>query len=485
MAFGGLYISISGINANKRALDTVSHNISNVNNPSYVRQSAIHATNGYVNTQVGGHEMGTGVHVEEIRQIRDEFIDVRFRRELGIYGYHNAKADILNEVEMIFNEVSNSGLQNVMDNFWGSWSELYKEPDSLTLRGLVHESAVAFTQTVNHIDMQLDNLQRNLNKEILNKVEEVNGLLKEVADSNRKIKLAEAGGPNIKANDFRDIRNEKLDKLSKLIPITYYEKNTGEIAVTLQGRDLVNGDYINPIDIKTDNRGYGYIHWSDTGEKIELGEKGELGGYIAVRDSIDVEYRVKLNALVSTIASEINKIHKGGKSLDWDSKKPDDKETTDIEFFVGSNGEITAGNIRVNPDLSNFNKIAVSESGAKGDGEVIKKILELREKIDHPIKFKDEDGKEIEKNMTFDDFYRDLVDTIGIEGRKAKSITLNQAVLLKQIEDRKGSISSVSLDEEMTLMLQYQHSYIANSRVVNAIDEMMENIVNRMGVVGR
>ncbi|WP_352404939.1 flagellar hook-associated protein FlgK [Sporanaerobacter acetigenes] len=465
MAFGGLYISISGINANKRALDTVSHNIANVNNPSYVRQSAIHATNGYVTTQVGGHEMGTGVHVEEIRQIRDEFIDVRFRRELGIYGYHYAKADILNEVEMIFNDLSDSGLQNVMNNFWSSWSELYKEPDSLTLRGLVHESAVAFTQTVNHIDMQLDNLQRNLNKEILNKVEEVNGLLKDISDLNGKIKMAEGGGPNIKANDFKDMRNEKLDKFSKLIPITYYEKNTGEIAVTLQGRDLVNGDYINPIDIQTDNRGYGYIHWKDTGDKIELGEKGELGGYIAVRDSIDVEYRVKLNALVSTIASEINTIHESGKDLE---------ENTGTKFFVPTDGEITAGNIKVNPDLSNFNKIAVSKSGAKGDGEIIKDILQLREK----------GFKELE-NTTFDDFYRDLVDIIGIEGRKAKSIASNQAVLLKQIEDRKGSISSVSLDEEMTLMLQYQHSYIANSRVVNAIDEMMENIVNRMGVVGR
>lgn len=480
MAFGGLYISISGINANKRALDTVSHNIANVNNPSYVRQSAIHATNGYVTTQVGGHEMGTGVHVEEIRQIRDEFIDVRFRRELGIYGYHYAKADILNEVEMIFNDLSDSGLQNVMNNFWSSWSELYKEPDSLTLRGLVHESAVAFTQTVNHIDMQLDNLQRNLNKEILNKVEEVNGLLKDISDLNGKIKLAEGGGPNIKANDFKDMRNEKLDKLSKLIPITYYEKNTGEIAVTLQGRDLVNGDYINPIDIKTDNRGYGYIHWSDTGDKIELGEKGELGGYIAVRDSIDKEYRVKLDELVNTIASKINTIHESGKDLE---------ENTGTKFFVPTDGEITAGNIKVNPDLSNFNKIAVSKSGAAGDGEAIKEILELREKIEHKMKVKDENGNEIEKNflnnMTFDDFYRDLVDTIGIEGRKAKSIVSNQTVLLKQIEDRKSSISAVSLDEEMTLMLQYQHSYIANSRVVNAIDEMMENIVNRMGVVGR
>ena len=58
-------------------------------------------------------------------------------------------------------------------------------------------------------------------------------------------------------------------------------------------------------------------------------------------------------------------------------------------------------------------------------------------------------------------------------------------MLLKQIDDRKGAISNVSLDEEMTSMLQFQHSYEANSRVMNAIDEMIDNIVNRMGIVGR
>ena len=59
MSFGGLYISISGIYANKKALDTVSHNISNSNNSAYVRQSALHASNRYSTTQVGNMQFGT------------------------------------------------------------------------------------------------------------------------------------------------------------------------------------------------------------------------------------------------------------------------------------------------------------------------------------------------------------------------------------------------------------------------------------------
>ena len=138
----------------------------------------------------------------------------------------------------------------------------------------------------------------------------------------------------------------------------------------------------------------------------------------------------------------------------------------------------------VNPDLANFNKIAVSKSGALGDGEIIKDILALRDGIDHKI-ILDEKTKKTLGDFTYDDFYRDIISSIGVERSKARSITLNQEILLKQLEDRKGSISAVSLDEEMTNMLKHQHSYIANSRVVNAVDEMIDQVVNRMGIVGR
>lgn len=264
MSFGGLYISISGINANKKALDTVSHNIANVDNPNYVRQSVIHAESRYSTDTIRRYQMGTGVDIQQIRQIRDEFLDGKLRREKAIFGYYNTKSEILNEIEVIFNEITSSGLQKVLDDFWNGWSELYKEPDSLTIRGLVHENAVAFTTTVNHISVQLDNLQFNLNKEMLNKSEEVNSLLKEIAGSNNKIKLVEGHGSNVSANDFRDSRNGALDRLSELIPINYFENRFGEIVVTLNGRDLINGDYFNPIDIQLNKKGHGEIYWSDS-----------------------------------------------------------------------------------------------------------------------------------------------------------------------------------------------------------------------------
>ena len=478
MSFGGLYISISGIYANKKALDTVSHNIANVNNPDYVRQSAIHGERTY--TKLGiQHEIGTGVDVQQIRQIRDEFLDLKLRRELSIYGYYQAKSEVLEEMEYIFREIktpdmlASGALQDIMDDFWGAWEELYKEPESLTIRGVLHERAVAFTTTVNHIYTQLDNMQQNLNKEMLNKTKEVNTLLKDICELNEKIKIQEAKSPHIKSNDLRDMRNAKIDRLAELIPINYYENNQSEIVITLNGRSLVNKDYFNPIEIRMNPKGHGEIHYSDTGEKIELKNLGELVGYIDARDKDVVEYMDRLNILVGTLAREVNTIHESGTGLDG---------STGIKFFEFDPSN-PAATIVVNPDLADYNKIAVSKSGARGDGEIIKDILKLREDKLFD-KYNSEDPMD-EKSLNIDEFYRDLITNLGLQREEARGISFSQTMLMTQIDERRQEISNVSLDEEMANMLKYQHSYIANSRVINAIDEMIDIIVNRLGIVGR
>ena len=486
MSFGGLYISISGIYANKKALDTVSHNIANVNNPDYVRQSAIHGERTY--TKLGiQHEIGTGVDVQQIRQIRDEFLDLKLRRELSIYGYYQAKSEVLEEMEYIFREIktpdmlASGALQDIMDDFWGAWEELYKEPESLTIRGVLHERAVAFTTTVNHIYTQLDNMQQNLNKEMLNKTKEVNTLLKDICELNEKIKIQEAKSPHIKSNDLRDMRNAKIDRLAELIPINYYENNQSEIVITLNGRSLVNKDYFNPIEIRMNPKGHGEIHYSDTGEKIELKNLGELAGYIDARDKDVVEYMERLDILVETWAREINTIHEQGYGL---GEKPENREEGELgeKFFIFDPSN-PAATIVVNPDLADYNKIAVSKSGARGDGEIIKDILKLREDKLFD-KYNSEDPMD-EKSLNIDEFYRDLITNLGLQREEARGISFSQTMLMTQIDERRQEISNVSLDEEMANMLKYQHSYIANSRVINAIDEMIDIIVNRLGVVGR
>lgn len=478
MAFGGLYASISGLQASRQSLDTISHNIANANNPNYVRQSAIHTNNPYTKSADGKLEVGTGVNVIQVRQIRDEFLDMKFRREITSFGYHYAKSQILEDVEGVFNEITNSGLQKVMDDFWGSWNELYKEPDSLTIRGLVHESAVAFVDTVNHLSNQLNDIKQNLNKEIMNKTNETNNLLNKIAQLNKSIKVVEGDKSKMKANDFRDERNALLDRLSELVPVTSYENHFGETIISLQGKDLVNGGYISKIDLKNDNTGLGNIYWENTSEQIDLKGLGELGGFIDVRDESMVKYIGRLDTLVNTMTERINILHSGKDfegnivgtaGFDLEGNQGD-------YFFVGTikDGKniITASSIKVNPILANFNKMAVSASGGSGDGNIAGKVYDIR-------------TESLYGDMSVDGYYRDIILDLGLEREASRLISDNQGFLIKSIDEKRMGLSAVSLDEEMADMIKFQHSYTANSRVINAIDEMIETVVNRVGLVGR
>ncbi len=364
-----------------------------------------------------------------------------------------------------------------MDDFWDSWNELAKDPSELTIRALVHESAVAFSDTVNHISNQLSDIKQNLNKEITVKVDEVNYLLEGIASLNKTIKVVEGENSRVRANDFRDERNAMLDRLSALVPVKLYENNYGEVTVSLFGQDLVNGNFTSKIHIENDNKGLGHIYFESSNEVIDLNAKGELGGYIDVRDKSIDEYISRLDILVGAMAEEINHIHKQGTDLEGVQGE---------EFFTGINfgGEDdepkdrykdAAASIRVNPELANYNKIVASSTGSKGDGDIAKQINEIRKK--HLYKSYGTDG---EKSINIDDYYRDLVLSLGIERKASREIADSQGFLIRNIDDRRKSISSVSLDEEMADMIKFQHSYAANSRVINAIDEMIDTIVNRM-----
>lgn len=86
---------------------------------------------------------------------------------------------------------------------------------------------------------------------------------------------------------------------------------------------------------------------------------------------------------------------------------------------------------------------------------------------------------------TFDDYYRSSVAQLGVLAQEAERMQENQSLLVSQLQNKKESISGVSLDEEMTNMIRYQHAYSAAARVINAMDEMLELVVNRLGLVGR
>ena len=82
-------------------------------------------------------------------------------------------------------------------------------------------------------------------------------------------------------------------------------------------------------------------------------------------------------------------------------------------------------------------------------------------------------------------FYEGIIGGIGVGAQEANRLKENSEVLARSVDENRQSVSAVSLDEEFANLIQFQHAYNAAARQITVIDEMLDKIINGMGIVGR
>lgn len=471
-SFLGIEIGKRGLFAHQRAQNTVSHNVNNANTPGYSRQRVINES---IYTRYGAGvqwQVGTGVKVSDVNRIRDDFSDMQFRNENSALGYWHIQRDVLKQVEAVFNEPSDIGISAVFNDFWKSIETLSKDASSQEARETVKESAVTLTTTINHAAKQLSDIQKDINYRISVKVDEINSIAKQIAQINAEIQELEISG--VAAPDLRDKRDLLVDELSGYVDLTTYEDENGLFTVNVGGAILVKGNDCATMEFKESTDPYEppKIVWKDYGDAPVNLIRGELKALEDLRDEKVGKYLQDLRTFATTFAEAFNKVH--GEGYDLYGEKGQD-------FFVINKYDNSTEILQVKSDIVNDpSKIAAAKTytengGVPGDNRNALALSDLRNEM---LKFGD-------REATVDDFYGALVSKIGVDSREAKRMTESQYFMVSQINERRKSISGVSLDEEMTNMILNQHAYTAAVRTITTIDEMIDTVVNRMGIVGR
>ena len=485
-SFRGLSIGISGIFAQQRALDVTGHNISNVNTVGYTRQVVNHSGSTPVNLGYtrGGTtlQLGTGVDVQMIKQYRDEFLDQKLRKGLNELGYWGKRQTGIEELETIFNDNSEEGLQSVMNDFWDSWSQVSKPAGGLTARALVKESAIAFVETVKYLDQTLTNYRNNKDVDIRENVNNLNQITKRIAELNKGIRQQEATGAT--ANDYRDERSELINELASMVKVRVIEDGNS-FSIAIEGKLAVEDSRYTEIEVYDDPAfdGYGSLRWADTKGSITL-TGGGIKAMFETRDEFVKGYRDRLDEFVKGFAAEANKIHESGRGI-----KDDIQRSLFKNVATGDSTNINLANIIFNSDLNDLDNIAAGKGtpGSPADNEDNRNANEMlllrNKKLFSQAKY--EDTAPANQKNTFDEYYRLLISDLGINGQEAQTAAAAQVTLVSQINNRRTELSGVSLDEEMANMIKYEKSYNACARVVNAMDEMIDYIVNKIGIVGR
>ena len=153
--FSTFNIAKRGMNVQQRSIDVTSHNISNANTPGYSRQRTKIETTRPMGMTGDVGQLGTGAQVAAIERVRDGFLDYQVRGETSSLGKYDARSKLLQEVETIFNEPSETGISSLMGKFFDSFQELSKQPSSSNGRTVVAQQSAALADALNHTYTQL------------------------------------------------------------------------------------------------------------------------------------------------------------------------------------------------------------------------------------------------------------------------------------------------------------------------------------------
>lgn len=409
----------SGMNVSQVAIQTTSHNISNINTPGYSRQRVNQsASSPYSmpgkNSNFGAGQIGTGAQIDDVTRIRNSFYDYQYRSESHQYGNTSVKYEYFKNIEGIFNEPSDTAISSSLNSFFNSWSELSKDPQSSGVKSVVIENGKYLSNSINSAFKRLESLEEGLDKQSEYIIDEVNSMLSQLDKLEKNIKIIQGSGKS--PNDFLDQRDQLLDNLSFKLNI-----NDKDVKATLKKAYDANGKVT--LDDLT-----------KSGVKIS----GELEGTLSMKQEIN-KYKGGLKQLANTITSNVNK-------------------AAGQEIFKAKDGEL----ISINPEmLQEPEKINVT-------ADIALKVYELKsEKVNI-------NGKD----MTINTFYNSMIQNLGQSSAAVIRDESNQSKLLENIDSSRSSVSGVSLDEEMISLVQLQHTYSANAKVMSTIDSLLDVVVN-------
>lgn len=409
----------SGMNVSQVAIQTTSHNISNINTPGYSRQRVNQsASSPYSmpgkNSNFGAGQIGTGAQIDDVTRIRNSFYDYQYRSESHQYGNTSVKYEYFKNIEGIFNEPSDTAISSSLNSFFNSWSELSKDPQSSGVKSVVIENGKYLSNSINSAFKRLESLEEGLDKQSEYIMDEVNSMLSQLDKLEKNIKIIQGSGKS--PNDFLDQRDQLLDNLSFKLNI-----NDKDVKATLKKAYDANGKVT--LDDLT-----------KSGVKIS----GELEGTLSMKQEIN-KYKGGLKQLANTITSNVN-------------------DAAGQEIFKAKDGEL----ISINPEmLQEPEKINVT-------ADIALKVYELKsEKVNI-------NGKD----MTINTFYNSMIQDLGQSSAAVIRDESNQSKLLENIDSSRSSVSGVSLDEEMISLVQLQHTYSANAKVMSTIDSLLDVVVN-------
>jgi len=467
----GINLALRALLSQQQTIEVIEHNVANANTPGYRRQEAVLATGAPypapgVRRALYPGQMGSGVMVDHIRQSKLLFFDGRLRRELADSRFWDLQSQALEQVERTLSETGEEGLTARLDAFWAGWQALNSNPTDITTRIDLKERGVALAQALNQRARSLITLRDDQDKAIVQSVAEINNLATQVAQLNAQIAHIKAIGEQ--PNDLLDERDRVLDRLAETSGARASIQDDGQALVSIGGHALVVGSKTFELAATPDpgNNNLSAITWAADGQSLNI-SKGELAGLLEVRDRTIPDQLAGLNAVAYELATRVNTLHQSGYGIN---------NATNLNFFAPFTSTDYALEIQVGQDIlaDPANIATASAPDSPGDGSLAATISAVQNELLMSA-----------GSATLNQYYTAKVGELALELKGAITKARDHGLIVQSLNNLKESVSGVSLDEEAANLVKAQKSFQAAARLMTVMDEMLDRIINGMGVVGR
>lgn len=462
--FSTLNTAQSALRYQQSVLDIASTNVANASTEGYVRRRVVGETVGAAAKPAvwsRSNEIGSGVTSKGVERFADALLDSRVRREHGRQSYLDIKATALARVETGIAEPGDSGVAAAITDFRGALHDLVNSPGSDAARSQVLAAGSILADAFNLQNRNIADEASDQRAHLVANVQEINDVAAQLAATNHTISASMSGGSDVAS--LMDTRDQLALRLAELTGAEGRIQPDGTMSVDLNGTSLVAGGNASTVALTggvnpDGSAGVGAVQITatlpdGTTSVLGAGIGGEAGATI---DLIDVDlpaYATQLNQLMSDLATQVNAAHNagfdkagaaGGNFFNYDPADP--------------NGPLTVV-------ITDTSKVAAS--GLPGG------VLDAS------------NAENLANAVKIDDAYQRLVNGFGSQVASVQRLALNQQSMTAQVDGSREQLAGVSLDEETVNMVMAQRSYEAAARVMTAVDEILDTLINRTGLVGR
>ena len=470
-SFSGLGTALSSLIAQRQALEVSGQNIANANTAGYTRQRADLTSVQSMSAPTmfsAGLAAGNGTRVSGITRMGDVFLDARLHAGTATASFTATRAAALSRVETTVDEPSDTGLAAQLQHFWAGWHDVANDPSDPAARQVLLGKAEAVITQVATGYRAVESQWAQTRAETTTLVTQVNTAATAVADLNGQIRAIQVSGGS--ANELVDQRALLVTELAGLVGATARHREDGSVDVMVAGNALVRSITAHPVEAigattmtgAIDGTDPVTIRWAQSTNVIALAGGTVAGKVAALSAGGPAAAAINaLNTVATTLADTVNAVHASGLTLT-------DPPQTGVPFFSFDPGPPTppALGLRVIGDP----RLVAAAGPALGafDSSVADAIAQLATSTAGP-----------------DAAWRTYVVDLGVQTKAATQRATVTEAARSTAQTLQLSQSSVDLDEESINMLAYQRAYEGAARVLTTIDEMLDVLINRTGVVGR